>query len=165
MGMVMKWSIGLQGHSAFLFGCIVLVAFLGRPADRAAAAVYECKGTTGSKVLTDRPKGLQGCVLIETLAPSPSGRGAPPPESPPLEQSQDQPPPAPIPLPVIPQISPPHEPVQSGSASDQPGTVSGHDGRSCPPGINPLNPLARGHCSPDASQSPDTTQEPQPLPQ
>ena len=161
----MNKSIGLRDCSAFLFGCVVLVALLGWPADPADAVVYECKGTTGSKVLTDRPKGLQGCVLIETLAPSPSGRRAPPPESPPLEQSQDQPPPASIPLPVIPQISPPHEPMQFGSASDQPGTVSGDDAAPCPPGINPLNPLARGHCSSDASQSPDTTREPEPSPQ
>ena len=40
--------------------------------DHAGAAVYECKGKNGVKVLTDRPKGLRGCVQIQTLAPSPS---------------------------------------------------------------------------------------------
>ena len=40
--------------------------------DYARAAVYQCKGKGGVTVLTDRPDGLQDCVQIHTLAPSPS---------------------------------------------------------------------------------------------
>ena len=147
-------------------GAIVLFCLIQLPADPVIAAVYECKGINGSKVLTDRPKGLQGCVIIETLAPSPS-TGAARTEAPTLGQSQDNPA-ASVPFPVIPQSPPqpmPHEPIQAGNASDQSTSSSGQESKPCPPGINPLNPLARGHCSPGASPSPDATQEPQQSPQ
>src|SRR5690348_12062828 len=92
----------VPGRRFLRVGVIVLFGFIGSPADSITAAVYECKGSNGSKVLTDRPKGLQGCVLIETLAPSPSGARQT--ESPALGQDQDNPgAPGPIPFPVIPQ--------------------------------------------------------------
>jgi hypothetical protein len=160
----------VPGRSFVRLGFVVLFCFIGSPGDPINAAVYECKGSNGSKVLTDRPKGLQGCVLIETLAPSPSGTGAPRTEPQALGQGQDNPTtPVPVPFPVIPQPSPrpmPHDPMQSGSISDQPAASSGHESEACPPGINPLNPLARGRCSPGASESaPSSTQEPQQSPQ
>lgn len=163
MRTVVKIPFDLAASTAFRLIAIVFVSLVGSwLADPATAAVYECKGNNRSKVLTDRPKGLRECVLIETLAPSPSGNGAPLSDSRmPSQVQNDQSPPA-MPLP---HIAPPPRPVspetaQSGSLANQPGTSSGHEPRPCPPGINPLNPLTRGHCSPDVPRSPSAPQEP-----
>jgi hypothetical protein len=170
MSIMVREARVVPGRSFLRLAVVVLFYFIGSLDDPVNAAVYECKGSNGSKVLTDRPKGLQGCVLIETLAPSPSGTGAPRTEPQALGQGQDNPTtPVPVPFPVIPQPSPrpmPHDPMQSGSISDQSAASSGHESKACPPGINPLNPLARGRCSPGASESaPSSTQEPQQSPQ
>ncbi|WP_447603351.1 hypothetical protein [Nitrospira sp. Nam80] len=162
--MVKKLRV-VPDHGILIVGAIVLFCLIQSPADPVNAAVFECRGPDGSKILTDRPKGLHGCVIIETLAPSPSGAGAPQPGSAALDHEQDNsPPPVPAPQPMVPHLSPggmSRDPMQAGSVSDQPGQSSGQESKPCPPGINPLNPLARGHCSSGASPSPDATHEPQ----
>lgn len=147
-----------------LLGVILLSSLAGwwHPTS-ATAAVYECKADNGSIVLTDRPKGLRGCVLVQTLAPSPSGHAAQPPEShmqPHMPENQMLPG---IPLPIEPVPSRPMSPetVDLGRSTGEPGASPGHEFRPCPSGINPLNPLADSHCSPGASQSPAATHEPQ----
>lgn len=163
MRTVLKIFIALQNRMAFRLVAIVLFSLAGWwLVDSAAAAVYECKGDNGSIVLTDRPKGLRGCVLIETLAPSPSSKSVHASESQVLPQLQDDQALSAIPIPQIPQLPPRPASIESPASSQ-------HEPRPCPSGINPLNPLDRGHCSsaapqstgsPDASQSPDTTQNP-----
>jgi hypothetical protein len=169
MSIAVKKLRVVPDRGVFILGSIVLFCLIQSPADPVSAAVYECRGPDGSKVLTDRPKGLQGCVIIETLAPSPSGPGAPQPGSAALGHEQDNsPPPVPVPQPMVPHLSPggmPRDPMQAGSVSDQPSQSSGQESKPCPPGINPLNPLARGHCSPSGSPSPEPTHEPQQSPQ
>ena len=160
----MKISLALQNRPYSRLIVIVLFSLAGSwAADPVTAAVYECKGDNGSKVLTDRPKGLRGCVLIETLAPFPSGNGAPSSDSRMPSQAQDDQALSGSPLPQTPQLPPRPaslEPTQSGGQADQPAASPGRESRPCPPGINPLNPLTRGHCAPDAPHSPGATQEP-----
>jgi hypothetical protein len=164
---VLGRSLLVQHGIACLFSVMAVSCFIGWwPAVSAVAAVYECKGNNGSKILTDRPKGLRGCVLIETLAPSPSGKSAHASESQMLPPRQDDQAFSAIPLPEIPQLPPhpaPLEPTQPDRQPGQPSTSSRLESQPCPPSINPLNPLARDHCSPEASQSDQptgATQEP-----
>ena len=115
-------------RGVLIVGAIVLFGLIESPADTTKAAVYECKGANGSKVLTDRPKGFQGCVMIETLAPSPSGTGASQPGSPLSQEQDNSDPPVPGPQPMLPHLSPggmPHEPVEPGKFVGRVGVAAG----------------------------------------
>jgi hypothetical protein len=123
------------------------------------AAVYECKGTNGSKVLTDRPKDLRDCKQIETLAPSPSvtaPRLLEVPRPPDLPSIDQQPAPAPaMPATVLPPVPPPPTlPNQTSPKppEDPPSSSQEKDARRCSSGINPLNPLAEVNCPPAATE-------------
>lgn len=165
---MVKELLIVADRGGLIVGAIVLFCFIQSPADTVNAAVYECKGANGSKVLTDRPKGFQGCVMLETLAPSPSGTGASQPGFSPSQEQDGSVPPVPVPQPMLPHLSPgrmPHEPVELGSVSDQSSQSSGQESQPCRPGINPLNPLARGHCASAASSSSEPMEDSQQPPQ
>jgi hypothetical protein len=131
------------------------------PATHAAAAVYECKAGNGSIVLTDRPKSFHACVLVETMMspPSRNGGGTAPTDLQISGQSQGDPAPSAAPLPQMPPL-PPRTELFEPRPTGPPPTPSERESQPCPPGVNPLNPLTRGHCTRDAPQSPDITQEP-----
>ncbi len=110
----------------------------------AEAKVYQCAGKSGTPVLTDRPGGLEGCVPIETLAPTiPSGFIAPPESA----TVAAQPEPA---LTMTPPASytGPIDHLPPPAASAQPPAQEHHDSGPCSPRVNPLNPFAGVNCSP-----------------
>lgn len=117
----------------------------------ADAAVFQCKGENGVKVLTDRPEGLRDCTQVHTLAPSPSQPAASAPEirSPDLNQQ----PTVIFPSPIAPP-TPPHgtfkDPIPPKSEVEKPVAPTASDTPRCASRINPLNPLTGGNCPPDA---------------
>jgi hypothetical protein len=132
----------------------------------AVAVVYECKGINGSIVLTDKPKGFQGCVLIETFTPSPKVTGAQPSTPMRSQAGEEQVSPA-IPFSTPPPL-PPHPSLAEGMQGNGPAgpssASSDHESAPCPPGINPLNPLSGGRCTPTAPETSAIAPEPQPAP-
>jgi hypothetical protein len=136
----------------------------------ATATVYECKGPHGSTILTDRPKGLDGCVMIETL--SPSGPGPAPaippavPQAGPLSPLGHEPP-APAGVPPL-SVSPYPSSSAPGAVvpnppSSQSAAPSAPDTQACSSRVNPLNPLATLNCSPSAAP-PHPAERPEPGP-
>ncbi len=143
------------GRPAIGMAAAVLFSLLC--SDYAGAAVYQCKGKNGVKVLTDRPEGLRDCVQIQTLAPSPSHSTSPAPEirTPSLEPDQD--PPVIPPSPTAPSFPPPEtfkDPVPSKADMDKPPAPTATDAQPCSSRINPLNPLTGGNCPPTAAEPP-----------
>ncbi|HJR75796.1 MAG TPA: hypothetical protein VJ805_02450 [Nitrospiraceae bacterium] len=126
----------------------------------AVAAVYQCKALKGSIVLTDKPKGFQGCILIQTYTPSPKVNGLQ--SSTPMRtqggEEQDSPA-TPFAVPPPPHPSFP-EGMQGNGPAGQSSASSEHDSAPCPPGINPLNPLSGGGCTPTTPETPATAHEP-----
>ena len=130
--------------------------------DHAGAAVYECKGKNGVKVLTDRPKGLRGCVQIQTLAPSPPHSTSPDSEIR-APSDPDQRPPVILPDPTAPPLPPRgafRDPVQPKADKEKPPVPTASDARHCSPRINPLNPLTGGNCPPPTAEPPIEPQNP-----
>ena len=119
-----------------------------------AAEVYECRGADGKTVLTNRPKGLRGCVLVETLTPSVPGRGGSPPATHRADPGQEEPMPLPVPLPVPPW---PPQGMPEAHSPDVPDTPAADakvgDDSPCLPQVNPLNPLSGRACPPAAADS------------
>ena len=131
----------------------------------AGAAVYQCKGKGGVKVLTDRPEGLRGCVQIQTLAPSPPRPTSPTPETPtsPTPETPtpsldlNQQPTVMFPNPIAPPLSlreTMRDPIAPKPDAEAPAAPTASETQRCAPGINPLNPLAGGNCPPAAAEPP-----------
>lgn len=144
-------------------GMAVAVLFSILFSDYAGAAVYQCKGKGGVKVLTDRPDGLRGCVQIQTLAPSPSHSTSPTPEirTPSLEP--DQRPPVIFPDPTAPPLPPRgilRDPVPPKADTEKPPAPAASDAQRCAPRLNPLNPLTGGNCPPTAAEPPVEPKKP-----
>lgn len=121
--------------------------------DHGGAAVYECKGKNGVKVLTDRPKELRGCVQIQTLAPSPSHSTSPEPEIRAPSLDPDQRPPVILPDPTTPPLPPRgafRDPLPPKADKEKPPVPTAPDARRCSPRLNPLNPLTGDNCPPPA---------------
>ena len=138
-------AIGVAGVVLFSLLC----------SDYAAAAVYQCKGKSGVTVLTDRPEGLQGCVQIQTLAPSPPRPTSPTPEIPTPSLDLNQQPTVMFPNPIAPPLSP-RETMRDSIApkpdAEAPAAPTASEAQWCAPGINPLNPLAGGNCPPASAE-------------
>ena len=129
----------------------------------AGAAVYQCKGKGGVKVLTDRPEGLRGCVQIQTLAPSPSRSTSPTPEIRAPSSDSDQRPPVILPDPTAPPLPPRgafRDPVHPKADKEKPPVPTASDAQRCSPRINPLNPLTGGNCPPPTAETPVEPQNP-----
>lgn len=140
----------------------MLLLIGGGAIEPAAAEVYQCRGADGKPVLTNRPKGLRGCVLVETLTPSSPRTGGSPPSTHGIEPGQDDQMPSPLPHPFPP--LPPHGTPPEASTPATPTTPSADanpgDGSPCLPQVNPLNPLSGRACPP----APADSMNPEPSP-
>lgn len=115
----------------------------------AEAKVYRCEGAGGTTILTDQPKGKQGCVMVTTPSPSPPGGYTPP---------VDPTPPAPLDLlpgtmppftsPTVPRPPVFTEPPSAPTASNDSSVQAAPEAQHCSPRVNPLNPFAGLNCSP-----------------
>ena len=124
--------------------CLVLLFLYGLPVH---AKVYQCQGRNGATLLTDRPKGLEGCVPVDTAAPSPPGGYIAPIEQPEPVQPLDRPlPMPPNGFPSIPQA--PSQEQANSATSAQPRSSEAPEAGRCTPRVNPLNPFAGMNCPP-----------------
>ncbi|MBX3238074.1 MAG: hypothetical protein KF814_18155 [Nitrospiraceae bacterium] len=115
----------------------------------AQAKVYQCSGKSGTPVLTDRPGGLEGCVPVDTLAPTiPSGFIAPP-ETATVAAQPELPMPMASPAPYTGPID--HLPPPPSAS--QPAAQEHPESSGCSPRVNPLNPFAGVNCSPSKDTS------------
>lgn len=135
----------------------------------ALAKIYQCHAPNGGTMLTDQPKGKQGCTPINTLSPSPPGGYTPPLDTPPPQPAEA--PPALPPNAFAPSLpSPMTAPGQRPPGSlDQPSLPTGSqaagekaapEAQRCSPRVNPLNPFAGMNCSSASGNTPEDTKKP-----
>ena len=121
--------------------CALIVLLLP---NQAQAKIYSCTGPDGRTVLTDQPKGKQGCTLVETPSPSPPGGFTPPVEA------------APAPAPDL----PPNAFAPSLPGSQAAGEKAAPEAQRCSPRVNPLNPFAGMNCPPASGNTPEDNKKP-----
>lgn len=133
------------------------------------AKIYQCEAPNGGTMLTDQPKGKQGCKPINTQSPSPPG-GYTPPLDTPSPQSTEAPPALPPNAfaPSLPSsmtgpgqrppgsLDQPPLPVGSQTAGEKAAPEAQH----CSPRVNPLNPFAGMNCPPASGNTPEDTKKP-----
>jgi hypothetical protein len=140
--------------------CALIVLLLPK---QAQAKIYSCTGPDGRTVLTDQPKGKQGCTLVETPSPSPPGGFTPPVEAAPAP-APDLPPNVFAPsLPASP-MSPRQpglgEPPLPHTGSQAAGEKAAPEAQRCSPRVNPLNPFAGMNCPPASGNTPEDNKKP-----
>ncbi len=132
----------------------------------ALAKIYSCDAPNGGTMLTDQPKGKQGCKPISTLSPSPPGGYTPPVETPSTPEAESLPPlppnafAPPLPSPITaPGQRPPVPPDQSQppTGSQAAGEKAAPEAQRCTPRVNPLNPFAGINCPPASGNPPEET--------
>lgn len=156
--MIMMW-----GHLLRLTFVVLLAP------SAALAKIYSCDAPNGGTLLTDQPKGKQGCKPISTLSPSPPGGYTPPVDTPPPPDTESLPalppnafvPSLPLPMAAPGQRPPgPLDQQKPSTGSHAAGEQAAPEAQRCAPRVNPLNPFAGINCPPASGNNPDETTKP-----
>jgi hypothetical protein len=127
----------------------------------ADAKVFQCPGKNGGMILTDRPHAFEGCVPINTSAPStPPGLIAPAEPSPEPPVHPDHPPPMLPPNGTPPPLHPGQGDRAATAASQPPASADTQESSACVPRVNPLNPFAALNCASKSSDASASTKKP-----
>jgi hypothetical protein len=135
--------------------------FLIASAATAEAKVFQCVGKNGGTVLTDRPQAFEGCVPMNTSAPStPAGFIAPADPPPEPVFHPDHPPPMLLPNGTPPPLHPGQGDPAATAAPQQPPAAEASNSAACAPTVNPLNPFAAANCPPKSSDASASNKKP-----